>query len=210
MKGKPAKSLRLTAVEKGLSVRQFLSAASALTALLIWSLPATARIELPESCHMGECSVGTLESKELLRSNELGDLYLANFSGVSYPAKDADDSFRQRFVDYYGSERVEGSSQSYIFCSSSMPSTLFVTDEREYILNRLVLTGNPPANYIRNSHIEYLATCHNIAGPDFFSADVANMLIRGGYNFGQSGFTTDEQMRVSNILEIMNPSATGY
>lgn len=159
---------------------------------------------------MGECSVQTLESKELLRSNALGELYLATFSTIQYPAPDAGDTFRQMFVEYHGSELVESRSESYIFCSKSIPSVLFVTDDREHILNRLVLTGNPPANYIWHSHVNYLATCHNIAGPDYFSTDVANMLIREGYSFGNSARTTDDQMRVSNILEIMNPNATGY
>lgn len=156
---------------------------------------------------MGECSIQTLESKELLRSSDLGDLYLATFRTITYPAVD---SFRQTFVDYHGSELVENSSESYIFCSKSMPSVLFITDDREYILNRLVLTGNPPANYMWHSHVNYLATCHNIADSNYFSTDVANLLIREGYNFGNTERATDDQMRVSNILEIMNPNATGY
>ena len=159
---------------------------------------------------MGECSTETLESKELLRSNELGDLYIANFSITRYPAEDSAEYFRKQFVNYYGSELVEDSSQSYIFCSSSMPSTLFVTNGREYILNRLVLTGNRPATSMWHSHVNYLATCHNIAGPDYFSNDVANVLIREGYSFGMLGRSIDEQMRVSNILEIMNPNAYEY
>lgn len=181
-----------------------------LSTLLTWVWPAIASIELPEWCHMGECSVQTLESKELLRSNALGNLYLATFSTVQYPAPDSADSFRQMFVDYHGSELVEGISESYIFCSKSIPSVLFVTDDKEYILNRLVLTGNRPASYMWHSHVNYLATCHNIAGPDYFSVNVANILIREGYSFGSPGRSTDDQMQVSNILEIMNPNAVGF
>jgi hypothetical protein len=190
-------------------VRQLLFIGT-LAALLTHALPSAARIELPEWCHMGECSVETLESKELLRSSSLGNLYLASFSVIRYPAKDSAASFRQMFVDHNGSELVEDTSEKYIFCSSSMPSTLFITDDREYILNRLVLTGNSPSNSMWHSHVNYLATCHNIAGPDYFSSDVANMLIREGYNFGNSVSGNDNQMRVGNILEIMNPNAIGY
>ena len=190
-------------------MRWFISVASALAALSTWSLAASASIELPEWCRMGECSVETLESKELLRTNEQGELYLISLSAVRYPDAGVGDNSRQRFVNYYGSELVEESSQSYVFCSSAMPSTLFITDDREYILNRLVLTGNPPASYIWHSHIHYLATCHNVAGPDYFSPEVANILIREGYDFSGSS-ERENQMRVSNILEIMNPQATGY
>jgi len=186
-------------------VRQVLFV-STLASLYIFSLPAIASIELPERCHHGVCSTETLESKELLRSNNLGDLYLATFSSVSYPVE----SFRQTFVNHHGSERVEESFQSYIFCSSSMTSTLFVTDDKEYRLNRLVLTGNSPSTAVWHSHVHYLATCHNIAGPDYFSTNVANMLIREGYNFGDGFSGNDQQMRVGNILEIMNPNAIGY
>jgi hypothetical protein len=181
-----------------------------LTTLFSYALPAVASIELPKWCHMGECSIQTLESKEILRSNALGDLYLATFSMIRYPAPDSAESFQQMFVDHYGSELVESSSESYIFCSSSMPSVLFVTDEKENILNRLVLTGGQPASSMWHSHVNYLATCHNIAGPDYFSTNVANILIREGYSFGSAVANNDTQMRVSNILEIMNPNATGY
>ena len=199
----------LSASTEGSRVRQLLFLGT-LTTLLACVSPATASIELPEWCHMGECSIQTLESKELLRSSGLGDLYLSTFSTVQYPAPDSAASFRQRFVDYHGSELVEDSSESYIFCSKSMPSVLFVTDDKEHILNRLVLTGNRPASYMWHSHVNYLATCHNIAGPDYFSTDVANMLIQEGYSFGSSVRSVDEQMRVANILEIMNPDAVEY
>ena len=191
-------------------MRRLLSSFGALLALSAWSLPSAASIELPERCHMGECWVTTLESKELLRSNELGDLYLATFSSVTYVARDSGEGFRQMFVNYHGSERVEGSSEGYIFCSSSMPSNLFVTQEKEYFLNRLAIAGTPPVGSYWMAHVQYLATCHNIAGPDFFSTSVANILIREGYNFGEYGFAVDQQMRVSNILEIMNPDAVGF
>ena len=36
------------------------------------------------------------------------------------------------------------------------------------------------------------------------------MLIREGYNFGDGFSGNDQQMRVGNILEIMNPNAIGY
>ena len=91
-----------------------------------------------------------------------------------------------------------------------MPSTLFVTDDKEYILNRLVLTGNSPSSAMWHSHVHYLAACHNIAGPDYFSTNVANLLIREGYNFGENFSGNDVQMRVGNILEIMNPNTKGY
>lgn len=164
-----------------------------------------ANITLPEWCR-DSCSLETLESKELLRSNSVGDLYLATFSRIEYPTQDDPVGYlRERFVAPYGSELVERSSESYVFCSSSMPSILYVTEEREHILNRLALTGNRPSNADWHSHVKYLATCHNIAGPDFFSTNVANVLIREGYDFDvRSG----NQMRVSNILEIMNPNAT--
>lgn len=181
-----------------------------LTTLLACTFSAAASIELPEWCHMGECSVQTLTNKELLRSNALGDLYLATFSTVAYPAPDSGPSFRQMFSDYHGSELAESSSESYILCSNSIPSVLFVTDDKEHILNRLVLTGSRPASYMWHSHVNYLATCHNLSGPDYFSTSVANILIREGYSFGSSVRSTDEQMRVSNILEIMNPDAVGY
>ena len=179
---------------------------SAASLLGFATTPAVASIELPEWCHTGVCSIETLESKELLRSNSLGNLYLATFSRVEYPVE----SFRQTFVNHHGSERVEESSQSYIFCSSLMPSTLFVTDDKEYILNRLVLTGNSPSSAMWHSHVHYLAACHNIAGPDYFSTNVANLLIREGYNFGENFSGNDVQMRVGNILEIMNPNTKGY
>lgn len=183
---------------------------STLAALLTYAIPATASIELPEWCHMGECSIQTLESKELLRSNSVGDLYLSTLSIVGYPDNRAGEASRQRFVDYHGSALVESSSQVYILCSSSMPSTLFVSNGREYFLNRLVLTGNPPSNSMWHSHVNYLATCHNIAGSDYFSTEIANMLIREGYDFGNYFAGNDRQIRVSNILEIMNPNVDEY
>lgn len=165
-------------------------------------LSAKATIQLPESCRMGSCYQSTLESKEALRSNEFGTLYLVNVTTNGRPQTFEEElaaQDRRRFIDFHGSDRTVDRNQQYVFCSPSIPSTLFES-EGEYVLNRLALFESP-SNAVRFSHQLYLATCHNLAGPDYFSAAVQTRLIREGYTTGDMTFT--EQNRVSNILEMM-------
>lgn len=173
-----------------------------LTGSLFTSLPAKASIQFPESCRMGTCYKSTLESKEALRSNTFGTLYLVNETLNIYPQTFDDELAAQdyqRFVNFYGRDQVTEQRQEYVFCSPEIPSVLFESEGR-YIMNRLALFQSP-SSAVRSSHQTYLATCHNLAGPDYFSASVQNLLIREGYTTQYVG--NGEQFSVPNILEIM-------
>ncbi len=189
--------------------RLLLSVSVVTLSLIAYQSKAQAAIQFPESCRMGECSVGTLDSKEALRSNEFGTLYLINTSGSSYPQTTYPESAArdyELFVNYYGTDYVTGSSQSYVFCSTSIPSVLFEADG-EYVMKRLALF-EPPSNADRDSHEIYLATCHNLAGPDYFSFEVQTLLIREGYTTRY--VSQDEQVNVPNILEMMELYPDSY
>lgn len=189
--------------------RLLLSVSAIALSLTVLQSSAKAAIEFPESCRMGSCSQSRLDSKEALRSNELGTLYLISTSGSSYPQTSYSNSAArdyERFVNYYGSDYVTSSSQSYVFCSESIPSVLFES-EGEYIMKRLALFESP-SNATRGNHQTYLATCHNLAGPDYFSFAVQTLLIREGYTTRY--VNRDEQLSVPNILEIMEMYPDSY
>ena len=176
--------------------------------LIVWSFLATAHraqaaIQLPESCRMGSCWSTTIDSKEALRTNNLGTLYLVNKSTNSYPDNSADPEIAaqdyERFVDFYGTDFVSDTSQSYVFCSKFIPSVLYESDSG-YRVDRLAIFESP-FGYNRESYQTYLATCHNLAGPDYFSLDIYALLLREGY-------TTDyvvqsNQFSVSSPVDVM-------
>jgi hypothetical protein len=169
--------------------------------LLVNALPASASIDLPAWCRGSECVESTLESKAFIRSGELGKLYEITIRSVRRPINEVS---RQRFIEYYGSEVSEEISKSYVLCSTRMPSVLFSSDEG-YRLNRLVLTGYPPPNLFWHSHIHYLATCHNLAGPDYFSDNVTNLLLREGYSLGNNPYG-NRQLGVREVSDILDPN----
>lgn len=165
---------------------------------------AEAVIQLPESCRMGSCSRTTIESKEALRSNSFGTLYLVDTSGIQYPAPNDTDAELaaqdyERFVNFYGTDLVSGTSQTYVFCSKELPSVMFEA-EGSYRVNRLAMFESP-FGYNRNSYQEYLATCHNLAGPDYFSLDVSSLLLREGYT--DRYVSQSRQFTTGNPLDVM-------
>ncbi|KPQ32813.1 MAG: hypothetical protein HLUCCA11_20460 [Phormidesmis priestleyi Ana] len=169
---------------------------------------AKAAIEFPEGCRMGTCYTTTLESKEALRSNELGTLYLINMTTNLYPDNRIEHRTedRQRFVNYHGTDSVTQESQQYVFCSKVIPSVLFESDGK-YIMKRLALFESP-SNANRGDHQTYLATCHNLAGPDYFSFAVETLLIREGYT--TQFIAATEQLNVPNVLEMMELYPESY
>lgn len=171
------------------------------------SLPSNAAIQFPESCRMGSCWQTTLDSKEALRSNELGTLYVINETTNMYPHDSGGESAARdyrNFVNYYGADYVSNQRQEYVFCSIAIPSVLFESDGTK-IANRLALFESP-SSAMRPSHQTYLATCHNLAGPDYFSPSVQTLLIREGYS--TQYVEEDDQFNVPNILEIMKLDPT--
>ena len=189
--------------------RLLLSASAIALSLIAYPSKAQAAIQFPESCRMGSCSLSTLDSKEALRSNEFGTLYLINTSGSLYPQTTYSETAGrdyELFVNYYGTDYVASSSQSYVFCSTTIPSVLFEADG-EYVMKRLALFESP-SSADRSDHQTYLATCHNLAGPDYFSFEVQTLLIREGYTTRY--VSRNEQMNVPNILEIMELYPDSY
>lgn len=190
-------------------LKRFLLSASAIAlSLIAVQLSAKAAIEFPESCRMGTCYTTTLESKEALRSNELGTLHLINMTTNLYPDNRIEHRTedRQRFVNYHGTDSVTQESQQYVFCSKAIPSVLFESEGR-YILNRLALFESP-SNAQRDAHQTYLAACHNLAGPDYFAPSVQTLLIREGYT--TQFIPQNEQINVPNILEMMELYPESY
>jgi len=57
-------------------------------------------------------------------------------------------------------------------------------------------------------HQTYLATCHNLAGPDYFSFAVETLLIREGYT--TQFIAATEQLNVPNVLEMMELYPESY
>lgn len=171
-------------------------------------------IRLPESCRMGGCSRSTIESKEALRSNNLGTLYSVTSTIEQYPpdpqssyysSEDqylADQDY-ERFVDFYGTDYISNTGQFYVFCSKAIPSVLFESEDTYYV-NRLAIFESP-YGYNRHAYQEYLATCHNLAGPDYFSLNVYSLLLEEGYTdeyIAQSNqFTTDNPLDVMRLTE---------
>ena len=177
--------------------------------LTIFQTSAKATIQFPESCRMEACWITTLNSKEALRSNEYGTLYAVEETTNIYPrTSDLELAAQdyQRFVDYHGTDYVIQERQEYVFCSTKIPSVLFES-EGMYTMKRLAVFTSP-SNADRYAHQIYLATCHNLAGPDYFSLSVQNLLLREGY-------TTDyvnqiELLSVPNILEAMKLYPNSY
>ena len=192
-------------------IRRILLSASVIAlSLITCQTSAKASIEFPESCRMGSCRQATLESKEALRSNALGTLYLINQTIESYPQDNYNSELAeqdyQRFVNYYGTDFVVEQDQQYVFCSKSVPSVLFESEDRYYVW-RLALFDSP-STASRSAHQTYLATCHNLAGPDYFSLSVQTMLIREGYTTRY--VKQDNQFNVANPLEIMELYPESY
>lgn len=185
-----------------MTIRLLLSASAIALSLIALQSSAKAAIKFPESCRMGSCHTTTLDSKEALRSNEYGTLYVVNETTNQYP----DDSFSERaaqdyqmFVNYHGSDYITEQSQKYVFCSTQIPTVLSEYEGR-YIANRLAVFTTP-SGFSWSSHIMYLATCHNLAGPDYFAPSVQTLLIREGYT--TQYIERDDQFDVPNILEVM-------
>lgn len=165
---------------------------------------AEAVIQLPESCRMGSCLRTTVESKEALRSNSFGTLYLVNTSGIQYPApNDADPGLAaqdyERFVNFYGTDLVSDTSQTYVFCSKELPSVMFES-EGSYRVDRLAIFESSFGSN-RSSYQQYLATCHNLVGPDYFSLDVYSLLLREGYT--DRYVSQSKQFATGNPLDVM-------
>lgn len=170
---------------------------------LLTTHKAQAAIKMPERCRMGGCWTTTIDSKEALRTNDLGTLYLVNTSTEQYPAESADLDLAaqdyKRFVNFYGTDFVSETGQSYVFCSKYVPSVLFESDE-SYVVDRLAIFESP-FGYNRGVYQTYLATCHNLAGPDYFSLDVYALLLRDGYTTDY--LTQSEQFSVSSPIDMM-------
>ena len=152
---------------------------------------------------MGSCWTTTIDSKEALRASNLGTLYLVNQTTNSYPPNPADPYYQdqdyERFVNFHGTNYVSNTSQSYVFCSKYIPSILFESED-SYIVHRLAIFESP-FGYNRESYQTYLATCHNLAGPDYFSLNVYALLLREGYRTDY--VTQSEQFSVTSPLEAM-------
>jgi hypothetical protein len=90
---------------------------------------------------MGSCWQTTLDSKEALRSNEFGTLYVINETTNMYPHDSGSESAvrdYRNFVNYYGTDYITEQGQSYVFCSTSIPSVLYEVEGR-YAVRRLAL-----------------------------------------------------------------------
>ena len=189
--------------------RLLLSASAIALSFAAYQPSAKATIQFPEGCHTGTCYTTTLDSKEALRSNEYGTLYVVNETTNLYPDNRLPEMAAQdyqRFVNYHGSDYVTEQRQEYVFCSTTIPAVLFKIEGR-YSMNRLALFQSP-SNATRYSHQTYLATCHNLAGPDYFTPSVQNLLIREGYTTRY--VDQDENFDVPNILEIMELYPDSY
>ena len=190
-----------------MKIRLLLTLGLAVGSFLLSARSVQASIQMPERCRMSGCWRTTIDSKEALRTNELGTLYLVNQSTDQYPNSSDPKLAAQdyeRFVDFHGSDFVSSTSQSYVFCSRYIPSVLFESDD-SYRVDRLAIFESP-FGYNYGSYQTYLATCHNLAGPDYFSLDVYTLLLKEGY-------TTDyvlesDQLSVSSPIEVMqlNPA----
>jgi hypothetical protein len=152
---------------------------------------------------MGTCWTTTIDHKEALRTSSLGTLYLVNQSTDTYPDDSgppevAAQEYRS-FVDFYGTDFVSETSQSYVFCSRYIPSVLFEADD-EHIVHRLAIFESP-FGYNRGSYQTYLATCHNLVGPDYFSLNVYALLLKEGYITDY--VAQSEQFSVSSPVDVM-------
>ena len=174
---------------------------------------AAASIQLPESCRMGSCSRATVESKEALRTNNLGTLYSVTKIVEQYPPNPQSSYYSQdmpelaqqdykRFINYHGSDFVSETSQDYVFCSKELPSVMFDSDDG-YRVNRLAIFESP-FGYNRWAYQQYLATCHNLAGPDYFSLNVYSLLLREGYT--DRYISQSNQFVIFDILDVMRPT----
>lgn len=187
-----------------MKIRSLLTLGFVLGSVLFTTQKAYAAIQMPESCRMGGCWRTTINSKEAIRTNNLGTLYLVNKSTNQYPAPNTSNPTLaaqdyERFVSFYGSDFVSSTSQSYVFCSKYTPSILFES-EGSYIVHRLAIFESP-FGYNRGSYQTYLATCHNLAGPDYFSLDVYALLLKEGYMTNY--VPQSEQLSVLSPIDVM-------
>ncbi len=208
---KEIQSLRICkfTFRKGTTVRRmrikrpFLTLGLAVGSFLFTVPKVQATIRLPESCRMGSCWTTTLDSKEALRTNNLGTLYLVTKTTNVYPPDPAGPNYQaqdyESFVNFHGTDYLSDTSQSYVFCSQYIPSVLFESED-SYRVDRLAIF-EAPFGYNRGAYQSYLATCHNLAGPDYFSLDVYVLLLKQGYTTDY--VTRSEQFSVVSPLEMM-------
>ena len=130
-------------------------------------------------------------------------LFLIKSSG-QYPASNDSDPVLaardyEHFVSFHGSDFVNSTSESYVFCSKYIPFVLFES-EGSYIVHRLAIFESP-FGYNRGSYQTYLATCHNLAGPDYFSLNVYALLLKESYMTNY--VSQSEQLSVSSPIDAM-------
>ena len=183
---------------------------SLLSLLAVFSLPsdASASLTMPNYCRMDYCFQITIDSKEYVDSNNNGTLYLLKETVVETPDTtnypERIEINRRQFLNRYGSYRVSEQSESFVFCSPTQPTLLWKSDEGLNRYNGSVLAIlNEPYGYNYLSYQKYLAACHNLVGPDYFTLSTDAMLLREGYNTSYFGNYEDIGFTTDNIRSIM-------
>ena len=182
-----------------------LSFSSLLSLLAVFSLPsgASAALTMPNYCHMDYCSQTTIDSKEYVNSNSNGTLYLLKETVVTTPDTtnypERIEINRRQFFNHYGAYRVSEQSESFVFCSPTRPTLLWKNDEGiDRYRGAVLAILNETYGYNYTSYQTYLAACHNLVGPDYFTSSTYAMLLREGYNnsyfrnYADIEFTTDD------------------
>lgn len=163
---------------------------------------------MPDYCHMDYCYQTTIDSKEYVDSNNNGTLYLLKKTIVTTPDTtyypERIEINRRQFFDRYGSYSVSEQSESFVFCSPTRPTLLWKNDEGPDRYSGAVLAIlNEPYGSNYTGYQTYLAACHNLVGPDYFTFSTSAMLLREGYNTSYFSNYADIAFTTDNIMSIM-------
>ncbi len=187
-----------------------LSFSGLLSLLAVFSLPsgASAALTMPDYCHMDYCHQTTIDSKEYVDSNSGGTLYLLKETIVTTPDTtnypERIDINRRQFFNHYGSYRISEQSESFVFCSSTRPTLLWKNDEGlDRYRGSVLAILNDPYGYNYTGYQTYLAACHNLVGPEYFTFSTYAMLLREGYNNSYFGDYEDIEFTTNDIRSIM-------
>ena len=187
-----------------------LSFSSLLSLLAVFSFPsgASAALTMPDYCHMDYCYQITIDSKEYVDTNSNGTLYLLKETTVrtpdttNYPERI--DINRRQFFNHYGSYQVTEHGESFVFCSPTRPTILQKSNGGfDRYSGSVLAILNEPYGYNYTTYQEYLAACHNLVGPDYFTLSTYAMLIREGYNNSSFGDYEDINFTTNDIRSIM-------
>lgn len=135
-------------------------------------------VVVPSRCHMGECVELHYQGKSLVK--EVGNEKLYKIEVQTYLSP---------MGNYEGGEFWPKAASEMVLCSTERP--LLVHQESvgdPYNINQLNPGPNPPG-YLMEAHMLYWMTCHDEAGPDFFTLAMEEKAQGLGYPLN---LTTDQ------------------